>query len=149
MIRRPGRHVATRKKSESIFPVPRGVGALLSTIEHRCHNLFRWHPIQAGNYSRRKSPTLSPAQLEGCRSFRAMVQHRAVDDYQATLKIRNAQHDVLIRARLVSDRGHQRVDHSLRCVFVPGYKTQRGLVLSSQRLALVDGWSVDVCHGGG
>ncbi|MBI83268.1 MAG: hypothetical protein CMJ81_08745 [Planctomycetaceae bacterium] len=62
--------------------LPRSTRRWLRAVEHRTQmsQPLSLTSYQPGSYSRRKSPTLSPAQLEGWRSFRAMVQRQAIDD---------------------------------------------------------------------
>ena len=62
--------------------LPRSTRRWLRAVEHRTRmsQPISLTSYQPGSYSRRKSTTLSPAQLEGWRSFRAMVHRQAVDD---------------------------------------------------------------------
>jgi len=62
--------------------LPRSTRRWLRAVEYRTQmsQPISLTSYQPGSYSRRKSPTLSPAQLEGWRSFRAMVQRQAVED---------------------------------------------------------------------
>ena len=62
--------------------LPRSTRRWFRAVEHRTRMsqptaLTSYQPL---SYSRRKLPTLSPTQLEGWRSFRAMVQRQSTND---------------------------------------------------------------------